>query len=211
MQRLVAQAARRRDVRLRQQAIDLVEVEKLRQRRPRARRLQVGGGTLLELSLEREKPIEAAHARDRRAPPIAATAPASSGCGQTLRARAASSASTGCLARLGERRERREVARVALDGVRRHPPHVAEVGDVGVDHGDSCRRSAFGEGLRVLLFRPSTTDLRAPIAEAADRQTSPAAFVSSTRCRGTPRKTSTSIDRAGRIGRSTSPLGRPRR
>ncbi len=62
-QRLVAQAARRRDVGLREQPIDLVEVEKLRQRRPGARRLQVSGRALVELSLEREEPIEAADAR----------------------------------------------------------------------------------------------------------------------------------------------------
>ena len=31
---------------------------------------------------------------------------------------------------VGERRQRREIARVALDGVRRHAPHVAQVDEI---------------------------------------------------------------------------------
>ena len=47
--RAVAQAERRRDVRLREQGVDLFEREKVRQRRPRARRLQVVGRAVLEV------------------------------------------------------------------------------------------------------------------------------------------------------------------
>src|SRR5262249_49467204 len=41
---------------------------------------------------------------------------------------------------LCERRERREVARVALDGVGRQAAHVAEVAEIAVDHGSPRRR-----------------------------------------------------------------------
>ena len=64
-QRLVAKAARRRDVGLREQPVDLFEVEELRQRRPGPRRAQIVGGALVSLLLDRDEAIEAADARHR--------------------------------------------------------------------------------------------------------------------------------------------------
>ena len=62
------------DVRLRDQRVDFLERQELRQRRPGARRAQIVGRVALEVADRAQEPVEAAHRGDRRAPPSAATA-----------------------------------------------------------------------------------------------------------------------------------------
>ena len=64
-QRAIAQAARRGDVGLLDEPLDLFDAEKFRQRRPRARRLKIVGGIGVEMLREHGEAVEAAHGSDR--------------------------------------------------------------------------------------------------------------------------------------------------
>ena len=63
-ERAIAQAARRRDIGLLDEPVDLFDAEKLRQRRPRARRLEIVGGICAEMLREHGEAVEASYGRD---------------------------------------------------------------------------------------------------------------------------------------------------
>src|SRR6185436_16023543 len=63
--RAVADAERRRYVRLRDQRVDLFTRQELRQRRPRAWRPQIVSRVAVEPPVDDQEAVEAAHRRDR--------------------------------------------------------------------------------------------------------------------------------------------------
>ena len=144
--RAVAQAERRRDVRLGDQRVDLLERQELRQRRPGARRPQIVGRASVEPPIEDQEPVEAADVRRPCARPIAATARAPSAGGRTPRARRRSSASMAAAVRRGELRQRSQIAGVALERVAGQPALDAQMIEVRVDHGRLCYHSRFVRG-----------------------------------------------------------------
>ena len=78
-QRAVPQAARRRDIGLLDEPLDLFDAEKLRQRRPRPRRLKIVGGICVEVLREHDEADKSLGPRRPCARPSAARALRSSG------------------------------------------------------------------------------------------------------------------------------------
>ena len=118
--RAIAEPERRRHIRLRDQRVDLRDREELRQRGPGARRLQIVGGIAMELPIDDEKPVEPAHRRDHARHRPRREAARHLLAHECLERRAIERVDA-ALARGGERRQRREIASVALERVRGEP------------------------------------------------------------------------------------------
>ena len=133
---LVAKPAWRRGVRYGEQLVDILQIEELREGRPGPWRLEIVGRARLAFLLERDEPEEPADARDRpRDRPRRQPA-------RHLRTNERFQVPPGHrvdwhFVRLRERRKRREVASVALHGVRRHTADIAEICQINVNHGSA--------------------------------------------------------------------------
>jgi hypothetical protein len=136
-ERFVAQPACSGGVGLVQQSVDFLEREKLRQSSPCARRSQIVGGTAIAFLLRRGKAIETADARDG-----AGDRPRCQTRGHQLPHERfevlALKLADGSASFIGEVSENRQVARIALDRIRRHATDVTQVGEVDVNHGTPC-------------------------------------------------------------------------
>ena len=131
-ERAVPQASRRGDVGQRQQPIDLLDRKVLRQRRPRPRRLQIFGRVVVARDDGRRGSDRTRELTTPRAPPNAATGRAPSARARRPRAPGGPVASSARRAAGGKPSQVLEVARVAVDGIRRSPPLDAQVIEPGV-------------------------------------------------------------------------------
>ena len=134
--RAIAQAERRRDVGLRDQRVDLLEREELRQRRPGARRPQIVGRAAARAA---DRARGTGRSRGPRRPcarPSAATARASSAARTNASSAWRSSASSARPGAGRERRQRAQVARVALERVVGQPALDAQMIEVAHRSGD---------------------------------------------------------------------------
>ena len=131
-QRAISEASRRRDVGLLDEPVDLFDGQKLRQRRPRAWRLEIVSRICGEMLREDGEAVEASHGRDRSRDRARRQAFVHQPVDETFEV-VPVQALKRLLERGGEFSKPLEIASVAFEGVIGEAPLDAQVREIRID------------------------------------------------------------------------------
>ena len=131
-QRAIPEAARRGDIGLLDEPVDLFDAEKFRQRRPRARGLKIVGGIRAEMLREHGESVKASYRRDRARDRARRQPFVHQPVDETFEI-VAIQALNGFFEGRGEFSKPLEIAAVALESVIGEAPFDAQVREIRID------------------------------------------------------------------------------